>query len=325
MWLFNSRKFEVPQSPHYSKRKGREWDLQSIEMKEGFTNIHISEMKPNINHGISVIEEPEVERLSSSPDSCRKCKSIHYGDDAYDPEHPGFHHSVGTTADSPVGHESHEHPTLQQKTGNIHVSAEETEVYIPLCSPDGDSDPEQEEIDHFSECFGMFVGNKVSSIPIPQFLLSNEGYNQMKMDPPFPSPHGSSCCRLDDSSSSAHPLSDLSGLQPKDGIDDSNSPPSKGLYSDKVKKRTSVFSRLNFASKNQNDVTEKELVNDMSRAKQQSQYEYENMVKITQQKHAIEDCSTMCSRRTSVFTRLTGASNADTSQAHCMTALEENW
>lgn len=326
MWLFSSRKHKVPNSLHHNKRKEREWDFQSIEgglMKGRLNKIQISESKLNTNDGISVIAEPEVERLSSSPNSCKNGGSIHFDDDAYDPEHPGFHHSDRYGADSAAGHESH------KKKGNSHVFPEETEDYIPLFSPDN-SDPEEEEFD-FSECseekqiqFGMFVGNEVCSIPIPQFLLSNEGHNQMKMDHPFASPQGSPCYRLDDSSTAARRLSDASDLQSKDGsADHIKSLPSKGMYSDNHKKRISVFSRLNFSSKgiastNQNDdASGKELVNDMSRAKKERPCEYEKKEKVTQQKHGIEDF-TMC-KRTSVFLRLRGASDAVAPQVHCMT------
>ncbi|KAJ1377772.1 Development/cell death domain [Sesbania bispinosa] len=335
LWLFNSRKVKIPNSHHHNKRKNKEQDFEPIEggLKKGrLTEIQISKRKLNMDHGISVIAEPEVERLSLSSDSCRKSESIHFDDDAYDPEHPGFDRSVVSGTHFAAGHESHELLPLQQKEENLHIFAEETEDYIPLFSPDH-SDFEEEGFD-FNECseekqmLGMFVGNKMSLIPLPQIPLGDEGYNQMKMDHPFASPHGTPCYKVDESSFAAHSMADADDFQSKDGSNHFKSLLSKGMYSDKPKKRTSVFSRLDFsskniASKNQNGANGKKLVNDMSRARQQchDNDECEKMERVTQQKHEVEDCT--MDARTSVFLRLTSASDAVGQQVHCMTKLEE--
>ncbi|TKY49411.1 B2 protein [Spatholobus suberectus] len=283
LWLFDSKKLEIPKSLHHNKRKSRMRDYKSIEagLKKGrFTEI----------------SEPEMERLSLSSDSCRISESIRFDDDAYDPEHPGFHRSEGSGAHSASSHESHELLALQQKKGNSHISAKESLDFIPLLASDH-SDSEEEGL-----ALRMFVGNQVSSIPVPQFLhtdiLSNKGYNQLKMEHPFASPHGSGHVK---------------------------SVQSKGLYSDKSKTRASVFSRLNFsskyvASKNQNDASGK-LVNDMLRVKHRNHEECEKMKEVTQQKHEIGDCK--MNKRTSVFLRLTSASDAVVQPVHCMTELKE--
>ncbi|KAL5080575.1 hypothetical protein RYX36_008996 [Vicia faba] len=77
-------------------------------------------------------------------------------------------------------------------------------------------------------------------------------------------------------------LTAVSNLQSKDETD---TLPSKGLYSDKTKNRTSVFSRLNYSSKgiaseNQNDINGKDI------AEYHCQYEYDKIEEVTQQ---IED------------------------------------
>ncbi|KAJ1385425.1 Development/cell death domain [Sesbania bispinosa] len=222
LWLFNSRKLKIQNSLHHNKRKNKEQDFEPVEgeLKKGrFTEIQISERKLNMDHGISVIAEPEVERVSLSSDSCRKSESIHFDDDAYDPEHPGFDHSVVSGTHFAAGHESHELLPLQQKEGNLHIFAEETEDYIPLFSPDH-SDLEEESFD-LHECseekqieLAMFVGNKMSLIPLPQI--------------PFASPHGTPCYKVDESSFAAHSMADADDFQSKDGSNHFKSLLSKG-------------------------------------------------------------------------------------------------
>jgi hypothetical protein len=296
--LFESRKREVPRSLHKKKRKNRKWDFQVIEdvlMKERVTDTR----KRKLNTpGTSVTAEQEPEELTLSPESCGKCENIHFDDNAYDPENPGFNYPVGSGAHSAASYESHELPTLKKKKGDSNILEEDTENFIPLCSTDN-SDLEDGEIDNFSECseekqieFDMLVGNDVFSIPVPRFLLSNEEYN-----------------KIDDTSSVA-----VSDLQSKDESDNLNSLLSKGLYSDEPKTRTSVFSRLSFssrgiASKNQNDANGK----DLSRAKHQ--YQYEQREEITQQGDGTMH------KRASVFQRLTGDDVAP--QIHFMAGLNE--
>ncbi|KAL5079014.1 hypothetical protein RYX36_007435 [Vicia faba] len=296
MRLFNSRKHEVPHSLHQKRKKKRKWDFQIIEnepMKGRFTNTQ--KRKLVTNHGASVAAEQEVEKLSLSPKSYGKFESIQFNDDdAYDPENPGFNHSVGSGAHSAANIESHE-PPFQKKKGNLHILEEETEDFIPLCSTDN-SDLEDGEIDNFSESseekqteIDMLVENEVSYIPVPRFLMSDKESNM-----------------LCDSSPTA-----VSNLQSKDETD---TLPSKGLYSDKTKNRTSVFSRINFSSKgitseNQNDINGKDI------AEYNCQYEYEKMEEVTQQ---IEDGRMY--KRASVFMRLTSVSDA-VPQIHCKTKM----
>ena len=288
-----------------------------------------------MDHGNPDISEPEVERLFLSSDPCRKSESIHFDDDVYDPENPGFHHSVVSEAFTAASHESHELLTLQSKKENFHISAKDTEEYIPLCLPDHSADPEEEGFD-LRECsgeeqieLGIFVDNKLSLIPVPQLPfapnLSDEGYNKMKMEQPSASSHRRSCYRLDDLSSAALSLSDEIDFWSKDGSNHFKLQPSKGMYSDNLKKRTSVFSRLIFLSKditsrNQNDLRMK-LVNHMSRVKQHSHVECEKMDKVTPQKNEIEDLNV--DDRIGEYLRLISASHTIPRQLHCMTGLKE--
>ncbi|XP_058722802.1 uncharacterized protein LOC131594641 [Vicia villosa] len=294
MWIFNSRKHEVPHSLLQKRRKKRKWDFQIIEnelIKERFTNTQKKRLV--MNHGAAVAAEQEVEKLSLSPKSCEKFESIQFNiDDAYDPENPGFNHSLGSGAHSAASFESHELSTFQKKKGNLHILEEETEDFIPLCSTDN-SDLEEGELDNCSEEkqteLDMLAENKFSYIPVPRFLMSDKESN-----------------RLSDSSPTA-----VSSLQSKDETD---TLPSKGLYSDKTKNRTSVFSRLNFSSKgitskNHNDINGKDI------AEYHCQYEYEKMEEVTRQ---IEDGRMY--KRASVFMRLTSVSDA-APQIHCMTGL----
>ncbi|PNX95978.1 hypothetical protein L195_g004351 [Trifolium pratense] len=299
MWLFKSRKREVPRSLHQKKRKNRKWDFQVIEdklMKGRVTNTWKRKLN---NPGTSVTAEQESAKLILSPESCGKCESIHFNDDAYDPENPGFNYSVGSGAHSAASSESHELPTMQEKKGDSDILEEESENFIPLCSTDN-SDLEDGEIDNCSEenqiDLDMLLGNYVSSIPIPRFLLSNN----------------EECNKVDDSSSVA-----VSDLQSKDESEHLNSLLSKGLYSDEPKTQTSVFSRLSFsskgiASKNRNDANGKHL----SRAKHQ--YQYEQREKITQKSDG-----TKHKKRDSVFMRLTGASDDFAPRIHFMAGLKE--
>lgn len=259
------------------KRKNREDEFESIEgglEKEKFSEIQITGRK-----------------LNSS-------------DEAYDPEHPGFDHSEGSRADSAAGIESHELLTLPQKKENFHVSAQDTEDFIPLFSPEH-SDIEEDGFDS-DECseekqIELFLGNKVSFVPVPQFAPSFVRYNQMKMDHLFASPHGSNT--LDDSSiASPH------------GSNHSESPQPKGMYADNANKRASVFSRLNFSSKH---ITS----GNKNRAKKKRHYKCEKMEMVTRQKLEIDGCS--IDKRTSVFMRLTSASYSVDQQVHCMTGFKE--
>ncbi|CAL5187121.1 unnamed protein product [Lathyrus oleraceus] len=298
MWLFNSRKHEVPHSLHQKRKRKRKWDFQIIEnelMKGRFTNTQ--KRKLVSNDGASVTDEQEVENLSLSPRSCGNCKSIQFHDDAYDPENPGFNHSVGSGAHSAASYESHELPSFQNKKGNLPILEEETEDFIPLCSTDN-SDLEDGELDDFSESseekqigLDMLEGNEVSYIPVPRFLMSDKESN-----------------RLCDSSPTG-----VSNLQSKDETD---TLPSKGMYSDKTKNRTSVFSRLNFLSKgitseNQNDINGKDI------AKYHYRYGYQKMEEVAQQ---IEDGRMY--KRASVFMRLTSVSDT-VPQIHSMTGLDD--
>ncbi|KAK7324304.1 hypothetical protein VNO77_27837 [Canavalia gladiata] len=329
LWLFDSRKL-IQNSLHYNKGKRRKWDYNSLEdgLKKGsFTEIQISEKKLNTDHDVSVISEPEKEMLSLCSYSCRKSERIHFDDGAYDPEHPGFHRSDGSGAHSATSHESHEHLTLQQKEGNLNISAEESEDYIPLFTSDHSDLVEEPD---FSECsvekqieLGMFVGRQVSSIPVPQDplwpIFSNEGYKQMKMEHPVASLHGSpSYC------SAALPLSDANDSQFKDGSNHLKSVPSKSMYSDSLKNRACVFSRLNFSSKyaseNQNGASRK-LVNDMLRVNHRYHEKHEMMKTVTAQKHESGNC--YMDKRTSVFLRLTGTSDAAAQPKQCITELKE--
>jgi hypothetical protein len=326
--LFESRKREVPRSLHRKKRKNRKWDFQVIEdvlMKGRVTNTR----KRKLNTpGTSVTAEQEPEELTLSPESCGKCENIHFDDDAYDPENPGFNYPVGSGAHSAASYESHELPTLKKKKGDSNILEEDTENFIPLCSTDN-SDLEDGEIDNFSECseekqieFDMLVGNDVFSIPVPRFLLSNEEYN--KIDDT--SSVAVSDLQSKDESDNLNSLQDfqskdesdnlnsLRDLQSKDESDNLNSLLSKGLYSDEPKTRTSVFSRLSFssrgiASKNQNDSNGK----DLSRAKHE--YQYGEREEITQQSDGTMH------KRASVFQRLTGDDVAP--QIHFMAGLNE--
>ncbi|KAL5067524.1 hypothetical protein RYX36_018411 [Vicia faba] len=137
----------------------------------------------------------------------------------------------------------------------------------------------------------MLVENEVSYIHVPRFLMSDKESN-----------------KLCDSSFNV-----VSNLQSKDETD---TLPSKGLYSDKTKNRTSVFYRLIFSlkgitSENQNDINGKDI------AGYHCQYEYEKMEEATQQ---IEDGKMY--KRASVFMRLTSVSDV-VPQIHCMTGLND--
>jgi hypothetical protein len=318
--LFESRKREVPRSLHRKKRKNRKWDFQVIEdvlMKERVTDTR----KRKLNTpGTSVTAEQEPEELTLSPESCGKCENIHFDDDAYDPENPGFNYPVGSGAHSAASYESHELPALQKKKGDSDILEEDTENFIPLCSTDN-SDLEDGEIDNCSECseeiqieFDMFVGNDVFSIPVPRFLLSNEEYNKIDDSSSVAVSDLQSKDESDKSKDDSDNLNSLGDLQSKDESDNLNSLLSKGLYSDEPKTRTSVFSRLSFssrgiASKNQNDANGK----DLSRAKHQ--YQYEQREEITQQGDGTMH------KRASVFQRLTGDDVAP--QIHFMAGLNE--
>jgi hypothetical protein len=318
--LFESRKREVPRSLHKKKRKNRKWDFQVIEdvlMKERVTDTR----KRKLNTpGTSVTAEQEPEELTLSPESCGKCENIHFDDDAYDPENPGFNYPVGSGAHSAASYESHELPTLKKKKGDSNILEEDTENFIPLCSTDN-SDLEDGEIDNCSECseeiqieFDMFVGNDVFSIPVPRFLLSNEEYNKIDDSSSVAVSDLQSKDESDKSKDDSDNLNSLGDLQSKDESDNLNSLLSKGLYSDEPKTRTSVFSRLSFssrgiASKNQNDSNGK----DLSRAKHE--YQYGEREEITQQSDGTMH------KRASVFQRLTGDDVAP--QIHFMAGLNE--
>ncbi|KAK7243823.1 hypothetical protein RIF29_38635 [Crotalaria pallida] len=330
LWIFSSRKLQIPKSLHHNKRKNRE---QGCKYKKGEVNKVGFGKIETLGWWKGTCEEPEMERHLSS-DFCRTSASIPSDVDAYDPDHPGFLHSDNSEVHSVSGHELQELLALQEKKDNSHSSTEDTEDFIPLFSPDH-SDVEEEEGFDFNECsadkqieLGIFAGDKVSFIPVPQLppprpISSNDRYNPMKMDHPFASPPGSPCDTLDDSSASL-PLSGASNLQSNDGNDDLRSLLTKGMYADKAKKKTSVFSRLNFSSKNsssknQNAASGKKLMNHTSRLKQRSHDECDKVEKVTLQKHEVEDCNV--DKRTSVFMRLTRTSYAQ--EVHCMTTVKE--
>jgi len=328
MWLFNSRKREVPRSLHQKKRKTRKWDFQIIEdvLKKGRVTNPLKR-KLNVNHGSPVTAEQEVEKLSLSPESFRKGESMHLDVDAYDPEHPGFNQSVTSGSHSAASYESHELPTLQKKKENFHIFEasyeshelptlqkkkenfhifeDDNEDFIPLCSTDH-SDLEDGELGNSSEGsdeeqieLDMLIGIDDSSIPVPRFLLSDKESD-----------------KLGDSSSAA-----VSDFQSKDESDHLNSLLSKGMYCDEPKEKTSVFSRLSFsskgvASKNQNDANGKDLAYNMSR--ENKQYQYESINDVRQQS---KNGATY--KRASAFLRLTGASDAVSPQVPSMTRLYE--
>ncbi|QHN86052.1 hypothetical protein HN51_040331 [Arachis hypogaea] len=144
--------------------------------------------------------------------------------------------------------ESHELVAMQSKKQNFNFSAEDTEEYIPLCLPDS-AEPEEEGF-AVGECteqteIGIFVDNKLSTIPVPQLPLvsnlSDEGCNQKKMEDSVTSSDGSPCSGLDKSSLAAITLSDATGFQSKPGSNHCEPQPAKGLYSDNLKKRVCVF------------------------------------------------------------------------------------
>ncbi|RHN74505.1 putative development/cell death domain-containing protein [Medicago truncatula] len=306
MWLFNSRKREVPRSLHQKKRKTRKWDFQIIEdvLKKGRVTNPLKR-KLNVNHGTPVTAEQEVEKLFLSPESFGKGESMHLDVDAYDPENPGFNQSVTSGANSAASYESHELPTLLKKKENLHIFEDDNEDFIPLCSTDH-SDLEDGELGNSSEGsdeeqieLDMLIGIDDSSIPVPRFLLSDKESD-----------------KLGDSSSAA-----VSDFQSKDESDNLNSLPSKGMYCDEPKEKTSVFSRLNFsskgvASKNQNDANGKDLVNNMSR--ENKQYQYESIKDVRQQSK-----NGAMYKRASVFLRLAGASDAVSPQVPSRTGLYE--
>ncbi|MED6125536.1 hypothetical protein PIB30_069392 [Stylosanthes scabra] len=248
--LFCSRKLEVPRTPCHKKRKNTKQGYKSIKdvgKKGRFAEDEIFRRKLDIDHGSSDISELEVETFLASI-ACEKSEIMHFDDDAYDPENPGFHHSIVPEDLTTACSKSHEHLALQSKKESVNFSAEDTEEYIPLCLPDS-VDPEEEGFD-FGECtveqteLGIFADNKVSIIPVPRLSvvsnMSNEGLNQKKME-------DSVTC------------SDAIGFQSKPGSNHFEPQPAKSLYSDNLKKRASVFSRITFPpkgdpSKNQNDL-----------------------------------------------------------------------
>ncbi|OIW11674.1 hypothetical protein TanjilG_18201 [Lupinus angustifolius] len=326
LWFFSSKKLQIPKSLHHNKRKNIEQGYKYINgelKKRRFTKIDIAERSQG------PCAEPEVERNLSS-DFCKTSASIPSDSDAYDPDHPGFLHPDDSEAQSASGHGLRERLTMQEKKDNFYISAEDTEDYIPLFSPDH-SDIEEEWFD-FIECseeeqveLGAFVGNKVPFIPVPQLPLrpisSNEGHNRTKLENLLASLHGS-----DSLSSFALPLSSASHLHSENGHKDLRSVLSKGMYAGNAKKRTSVFSRLNFSStgsssKTQNDESGKKLMNDISKLKQQGHAECEKMETVTQQKHEVEDCNV--DKRTSVFMCLTSASYTVSQEVHCVKSMKK--
>ncbi|KAL5063214.1 hypothetical protein RYX36_024951 [Vicia faba] len=185
-----------------------------------------------------------------------------------------------------------QYPRLRR---NLHILEEGNEDFIPLCSTDN-SDLEDGDIYNFSESLeekqteiDMLIENEVSYIPIPRFLMSDKESN-----------------KLCDSSPTV-----VSNLQSKDETDTF---PSKGLYSNKTKNRTNVFSRLNFSSKgitseNQVDINEEDIA--------EYHCQYEKMEEVTQH---IEDGRMY--KRASVFMRLTNVSYV-VPQIHCMIGLND--
>ncbi|CAL0326399.1 unnamed protein product [Lupinus luteus] len=319
LWLFSLRKLQVPKSLHHNKRKNMEHGYKYIngELKKGrFTKIDITER----SQGPCV--EPEVERHLSS-DFCKTCTGIPSDSDAYDPDHPGFLHPDDSEAHSASGHGLCELLTMEEKKENFYISSEDTEDYIPLFSPDHSDIEEEFDFIECSEELGAFVGNKVPFIPVPKLPLgpisSNEGHNCTKLENLF-----ASLQKSVSPSSSALPLSGASHLHSENGHQDLRSLLSKGMYADTTKKRTSVFSRLNFSSKSssktQNDETGKKLINDVSKLKQQNHAECEKMEKVTPQKDEAEDCNV--DKRTSVFMRLTSASYTVSQEVHCMKSMK---
>ncbi|KAE9585033.1 hypothetical protein Lal_00017837 [Lupinus albus] len=320
--LFSSRKLQIPKSLHHNKRKNIEQGYKYINgelKKRRFTKIDIPERSQG------PCEEPGVERHLSS-DFCRTSASAPSDSDAYDPDHPGFLHPNDSEAQYASGHGLHELLTMQAKKDN-YISSED---YIPLFSPDH-SDINEDWFD-FIECseekqieLGAFLGNKVPFIPVPKLpfgpISSKEGHNHTKLENLLASLHGS-----DSSSSSAIPLSGASHLHSENGHKDLRSLLSKGMYADNAKKRSSVFSRLNFSSKGsssktQNDESGKKLMNAISKLKQQSHSECENTEKVTPKKDEVEDCNV--DKRTSVFMRLTNASYTVSEEVHCMKSMKK--
>ncbi|MCH95498.1 DCD (development and cell death) domain protein [Trifolium medium] len=109
-------------------------------------------------HRKSVTAEQEVQELILSPKSWVKCESIiHFDDDAYDPENPGFNQSwaLGHTLLLAMNHSSFLHCKRGKETS---IFLKKTrKILYPY----------------------MIAGNDVSSIPVPRFLLSNEEYNRI--------------------------------------------------------------------------------------------------------------------------------------------------
>lgn len=253
-------------------------------------------------------------------DTSGKFENVLHKDDAYDPEHPGFHYSTPLEVhhDSASSQEAggisnnfvvQELLTLQKKEQYFHNCFENVEDFIPLPSPDH-SDTE--------EAFDEFFGEKqiecgeivdytepvfsVPKLPLEPFLSSGGGFNQMNMELPFPSSHGSSYYRADESSVTSLLLLDASDdNQTEERSYDSEKMPSKVMYSDScTKRRASVFSRLKF---------------DLKHMEQENQ-------KTKPKKHETEDCNVK--KRTSVFLRLTGGSEAIPQEVHHrMTTLHQ--
>jgi len=226
-----------------------------------------------MNHGTPVTAKQEVEKLSLSPDSSGNGESNHLDVDPYDPEHPSFNQSMAYADHSSVGYESHELPTLQKKKENLDIFEEDNEDFIRLYSTDH-SDLEDGELGNSSEGsdeeqieLDMLIGIDDSSIPVPRFLLSDQESD-----------------KLGDSSSAA-----VSDFQRRDESDHLNSLPSKGMYCDEPKEKTSVFSSLSFSSKgitskNRDDANGKDLVNSMSTENKQYQYQHESIKEVTPQR-----------------------------------------
>ncbi|RYQ95385.1 hypothetical protein Ahy_B08g090656 isoform B [Arachis hypogaea] len=272
--LFSSRKIEVPRTPCHKKRKNKKQGYKSIKdvgKKGRFAEVEIFRRKPDKIHGSSDISELDVETFLASI-ACGKSEVTH-SDDAYDPENPGFHHSVVPKDLNAAFGESHELVALQSKKENFNFSAEDTLEYIPLCLPDSADEEGFDVGECTGEELGKFVDNKLSIIPVPQLPLvsnlSDEGCNQKKMEDSVTSSNGSPCSGLDNSSLAAISFSDAVGFQSKPGSNRCELQPAKCLYSDNLKKRASVFSRLTFPSKNQNDLRMK-LVDHKLRVKQHS-------------------------------------------------------
>ncbi|KAJ7948956.1 DCD (Development and Cell Death) domain-like protein [Quillaja saponaria] len=191
--------------------------------------------------------------------TCRQSETI-LCDDGYDPDSPGYIYpmSSGTSHMSISRYESGSRShndlgsqtvTLQEETENLHISSEDCSAdlgdFIPLYSPDG-SDPAEEGV-IFSE-LGCSRNKEVK-------FSTFDGHRDSSISEPYG--NGSPFHRIIESSFAALPLSDTVDCHLGDESNQLKQLQIKGLYSDSPNKRPSVFSRLNFASKDKLQENEK--------------------------------------------------------------------